>query len=39
MSFLWYPRYAPGVLSLIFCALAEKESKKMWSKFANVTPA
>ena len=38
MSFLWYPRYAPGLLSLIFCVLAGKESKKMWSKFANVTP-
>ena len=38
MPFLRYPRYAPGVLSLIFCVLAEKESKKI-SKFANVTPA
>ena len=39
MPFLRYPRYAPGVLSLIFCVLVEKESNKMWSKFANATPA
>ena len=28
-----------NVVTLIFCVLAEQESKKMCSKFANVTPA
>ena len=27
-----------NVITLIFCMLAEQESKKMWSKFANVIP-
>ena len=27
-----------NVVTLIFCMLAEQKSKKMWSKFANVTP-
>ena len=28
-----------NMVTLIFCVLAEYESKKMWNKFANVTPA
>ena len=28
-----------NVVTLIFCVFAEYEPKKMWSKFANVTPA
>ena len=37
-SVLYMITFIFNVVTLIFCVLSEWESRKMWSKFANVTP-